>query len=388
MAEPVLRFSYHGANRRVLVTGGAGFIGSHLVDALLERGYAVRVYDNLEPQVHGGLREEGKWPAYLSPEAERILGDIRDREALRRALQDVDVVVHLAARVGVGQSMYEIESYVDVNVRGTAVLLDLLANERHRVCRLIVASSMSAYGEGQYECECCGVVYPAGRSEEQLRARDWEIRCPHCGRNTSPKPTPEEKPLSPASVYAVSKRDQEEMCLAVGRAYNLPTVALRLFNVYGPRQALSNPYTGVVAVFSSRILNGKPPVIYEDGEQRRDFLHVSDAVQAFLLAMEGKEAAYRALNVGTGRPITVRQVAEALISYLRNDLQPEISGQYRAGDIRHCFPAIDRLHALGYHPQVSFAEGLGETVEWIRKQVAVDRFTTAQKELERRRLAM
>ncbi|MDZ7378993.1 MAG: NAD-dependent epimerase/dehydratase family protein [candidate division KSB1 bacterium] len=388
MAELVPRPFYHGANRRVLVTGGAGFIGSHLVDALLERGYAVRVYDNLEPQVHGGLREEGKWPAYLSPEAERILGDIRDREALRRALRDVDVVVHLAARVGVGQSMYEIEPYVDVNVRGTAVLLDLLANERHRVRRLVVASSMSAYGEGQYECPRCGVVYPAGRSEEQLRARDWEVRCPHCGREVSPQPTPEEKPLSPASVYAVSKRDQEEMCLAVGRAYGLPTVALRLFNVYGPRQALSNPYTGVVAVFSSRLLNGNPPVVYEDGQQRRDFLHVSDAVQAFLLAMEETDAAYGALNVGSGRPITIREVAETLIAHLGSPLQPEVSGQYRAGDVRHCFPTIERLQAIGYRPHVTFAEGIGETVEWVREQVAVDRFATAQQELERRRLAV
>lgn len=388
MAELVPRPFYHGANRRVLVTGGAGFIGSHLVDALLERGYAVRVYDNLEPQVHGGLREEGKWPAYLSPEAERILGDIRDREALRRALRDVDVVVHLAARVGVGQSMYEIESYVDVNVRGTAVLLDLLANERHRVHRLIVASSMSAYGEGQYECEHCGVVYPAGRTEEQLRARDWEVHCPHCGAKVLPQPTPEEKPLAPASVYAISKRDQEEMCLAVGRAYGLPTVALRLFNVYGSRQALSNPYTGVVAVFSSRLLNGNPPVVYEDGQQRRDFLHVSDAVQAFLLAIEGENAAYSALNVGSGRPVTVRQIAEALISYLGSDLQPEVSGRYRAGDIRHCFPSIERLHTLGYRPRVSFAEGIGETVEWVREQAAVDRFAAAQQELERRRLAV
>lgn len=388
MAELVPRPFYHGANRRVLVTGGAGFIGSHLVDALLERGYAVRVYDNLEPQVHGGLREEGKWPAYLSPEAERILGDIRDREVLRRALRDVDVVVHLAARVGVGQSMYEIESYVDVNVRGTAVLLDLLANERHRVHRLIVASSMSAYGEGQYECEHCGVVYPAGRTEEQLRARDWEVHCPHCGAKVLPQPTPEEKPLAPASVYAISKRDQEEMCLAVGRAYGLPTVALRLFNVYGSRQALSNPYTGVVAVFSSRLLNGNPPVVYEDGQQRRDFLHVSDAVQAFLLAIEGENAAYSALNVGSGRPVTVRQIAEALISYLGSDLQPEVSGRYRAGDIRHCFPSIERLHTLGYRPRVSFAEGIGETVEWVREQAAVDRFVAAQQELERRRLAV
>lgn len=335
-------------SERLLVTGGAGFIGSHLVDALLECGYVVRVYDNLEPQVHGGLREEGKWPAYLNPEAERILGDIRDREALRRALQDVGVVVHLAARVGVGQSMYEIEPYVDVNVRGTAVLLDLLANEKHRVRQVVVASSMSAYGEGQYECSRCGVVHPQVRLEEQLQARDWEVRCPHCGKRASPRPTPEEKPLFPTSVYAVSKRDQEEMCLAIGRAYSLPTVALRLFNVYGPRQALSNPYTGVVAIFSSRLLNGRPPLVYEDGLQQRDFLHVSDAVQAFLLAMDHGGTGHCVLNVGTGRPLTILQVAEALIAHFGNDLSPEIPGQFRAGDVRHCYPDIARIQALGY----------------------------------------
>ncbi len=372
-------------SERILVTGGAGFIGSHLVDALLERGYAVRVYDNLEPQVHGGVREEGKWPAYLNPEAERILGDVRDRETLRRALQGVDVVVHLAARVGVGQSMYEIEPYVDVNVRGTAVLLDLLANEKHRVRQVVVASSMSAYGEGQYECARCGVVYPGVRSEEQLRARDWEMRCPHCGEQVSPQPTSEEKPLAPTSVYAVSKRDQEEMCLAVGRAYGLPTVALRLFNVYGPRQALSNPYTGVVAIFSSRLLNDRPPLVYEDGLQQRDFLHVSDAVQAFLLAME-KGVPYGALNVGTGRPLTILQVAEALIAHLGNDLSPEISGQFRAGDVRHCYPDIARIRALGYRPRWTFAEGLGETVEWVRQQMSTDHFDRAHGTLKQRGL--
>ncbi|MGC8960583.1 MAG: SDR family NAD(P)-dependent oxidoreductase [Chloroflexia bacterium] len=373
---------------RILVTGGAGFIGSHTVDALLARGYEVRVYDNLEPQVHGPLREQGKWPAYLSPEAERIPGDIRDREGLRRALAGVDAVVHLAARVGVGQSMYEIESYIDVNVRGTAVLLDLLANEQHQVRKLIVASSMSAYGEGQYECARCGVVYPTVRAEERLRARDWEMRCPHCGAEVSPRPTPEEKPLFPTSVYAISKRDQEEMCLAVGRAYGLPTVALRLFNVYGPRQALSNPYTGVVAIFAGRLLNGNPPVIYEDGRQKRDFLHVSDAVQAIVLALENPTADYQVLNVGTGRPITIRQVAEALIRYMGAALEPEISRHFRAGDIRHCYPDVGRIAALGYRAQVAFAEGLGETVEWVREQAAVDRFTTAHGELERRGLTV
>jgi len=373
----------------ILVTGGAGFIGSHTVDALLARGYGVRVYDNLEPQVHGALRERGAWPAYLSPEAERIPGDVRDREGLRRALRGVDAVFHLAARVGVGQSMYEIESYVDVNVRGTAVLLDLLANEKHTVRKLVVASSMSAYGEGQYECGRCGVVYPELRSEAQLRARDWEMRCPACGETVQPAPTPESKPLFPTSVYAVSKRDQEELCLSVGRAYGIPTVGLRMFNVYGPRQALSNPYTGVVAIFCGRLLNGRPPVIYEDGAQQRDFVHVSDVAQAWLLALENPAAGYQALNVGTGRPITIRQVAEALLAHFQlpaSNLQ--LSHQFRAGDIRHCCPDIGRIAALGYRAGPALAERIGETVEWVRGQLAEDQFEAAQGELERRGLAV
>ena len=367
---------------RILVTGGAGLIGSHLVDALLERGHQVRVYDNLESQVHGGLRERGEWPAYLNLEAERIPGDVRDREALRRALEGVDVVFHLAARVGVGQSMYEIHSYVDANVRGTAVLLDLLANEPHRVGKLIVASSMSAYGEGTYECAECGVVYPQLRPEEQLRARDWEMHCPKCGEPATPLPTDETKPLFPTSVYAITKRDQEEMCLAVGRAYGIPTVALRLFNVYGPRQALSNPYTGVVAIFAGRLLNGRPPVIFEDGQQKRDFVHVSDVVRAFLLAMERAEADYQAVNVGTGRPITIHQVAEVLLKYFQlptSNLQ--ITHQFRTGDVRHCFADLTLAGRLVYRPCGTFTEGVSETVEWVRAQVALDRFDAARHEL-------
>jgi dTDP-L-rhamnose 4-epimerase len=375
-------------SKLVLVTGGAGFIGSHLVDALLDRGHHVRVYDNLEPQVHGGLRERGEWPAYLSPAAECVLGDVRDREALHRALQGVEVVFHLAARVGVGQSMYEIEPYVDTNARGTAVLLDLLANTEHQVNKLLVASSMSVYGEGTYECADCGIVYPTLRPEEQLRARDWEMRCPKCKEVVAPLPTDESKPLFPTSVYAISKRDQEELCLSVGRAYNLPTVALRFFNVYGTRQALSNPYTGVVAIFGGRLLNGKPPLIFEDGEQVRDFTHISDIVEACLLAMEGDGADYQAINVGTGRPTSILQVAEALIAHLGVEVEPEIVDRFRAGDIRHCFADTARAERLGFQPQTAFAEGIGETVEWVRAQVAADRFDAARDELERRGLTV
>jgi dTDP-L-rhamnose 4-epimerase len=371
-----------------LVTGGAGFIGSHLVDALLEAGHEVRVFDSLEPQVHGGLRELGGWPDYLPNECEKIVGDVRDRDALRKAVDGVDLILHQAAVVGVGQSMYEIERYVDVNTHGTAVLLDLLANESHRVRKLIVASSMSIYGEGTYRCAEHGEVYPRLRPDEQLAARNWEMRCPICGQIVEPLPTDEEKPLYPTSIYAITKKDQEEMCLTVGRAYGIPTVALRYFNTYGPRQALSNPYTGVAAIFSSRLLNGQPPVIFEDGQQSRDFVHVSDIVRANLLAMGRQEMDYGVFNVGTGRSLTILDVAEALSQHLDSQRPPEIAQTFRAGDIRHCFADISHIEALGYRPAVLFDDGVAELVDWVREQAAVDQFEKARQELTARKLTI
>jgi dTDP-L-rhamnose 4-epimerase len=298
------------------------------------------------------------------------------------------VIFHQAAAVGVGQSMYEIEHYVDANTRGTAVLLDVLANERHQVRKLMVASSMSIYGEGKYRCDQHGEVYPRLRSDEQLAARDWEMHCPICTEPVEPVPTDEEKPLHPTSIYAITKKDQEEMCLTVGRAYDIPSVALRYFNVYGPRQALSNPYTGVAAIFSGRLLNGKPPVIFEDGRQRRDFVHVSDIVRANLLAMAREEMDYGTFNVGTGRSLTILDVAEALCKHLDGRHPPEIVYKFRSGDIRHCFADSGRLQRLGYQPQVRFDEGVAELVEWVRSQTAVDGFEQARRELARRGLAV
>ena len=373
---------------KVLVTGGAGFIGSHLVDALLEAGHKVRIFDALDPQVHGGLRERGAWPDYLATGCERILGDVRDRDALGRAIDGMDVIFHQAAVVGVGQSMYEIERYVDVNTRGTAVLLDILANESHRVRKLIVASSMSLYGEGKYCCAEHGEVYPRLRSDEQLAVQDWEMHCPTCGQPVEPLPTDEDKPLYPTSIYAITKVDQEEMCLTVGRAYGIPTVALRYFNVYGPRQALSNPYTGVAAIFSGRLLNSRPPVVFEDGLQSRDLTHVSDIVRANLLAMEREEMDDGAFNVGTGRSLTILGVAEALSQYLDSGCPPEIAQTFRAGDIRHCFADIGRIQALGYQPSEQFEDGVAELVEWVRVQTAIDGFERAREELASRGLAV
>ena len=367
----------------VLVTGGAGFIGSHLVDALVAKGHRVRVLDALVSQVHG----ENSAPAYLNSAAEFIAGDVCDREVVDRALEGIDVVFHEAAEVGVGQSMYEIERYVRANDLGTAVLLEAILARRPQIKKIVVASSMSIYGEGAYTCETCGPMAPQIRPASQLLERRWEVECPKCGKNLSPAPTTEEKPLFPTSVYAVTKQDQEQFCLAVGRSYGIPAVALRYFNVYGTRQALSNPYTGVCAIFSARLLNKNRPLIFEDGEQTRDFVHVSDIVQANLLALETDRADYQAINVGTGRSTSIRTVSRLLAEGLGLDLEPEIVSKYREGDIRHCVSDISKAKSLlGYEPQVTLERGIPELLSWVRAQAAQDQVASATAELESRQL--
>ena len=366
---------------RILVTGGAGFIGSHLVDALVQDGQAVRVLDNFDAQVHGGTR-----PDYLNAKAEYVEGDVRDRAMLRRVLQGIEVVFHEAAAVGVGQSMYEIERYTSVNTLGTSILLDVMINDRVPLRKLIVASSMSLYGEGQYRCSRCGPVAPAIRPTEQLAKHDWEMRCPGCRATVAPQPTPESKPLIPTSVYAVSKRDQEELCLCVGRSYQIPTVALRYFNVYGPRQSLSNPYTGVCAIFSARIKNRHQPIVFEDGAQTRDFIHVRDIVRANLLVMRDARADYEMFNVGTGTATSIAQIGRLLAELYEVPVEPQVTLKYRAGDIRHCYADIAKLRALGFSPSVSLADGLRDLVAWGRDVAAEGRVDHAAKELEARGL--
>lgn len=368
---------------RILVTGGAGFIGSHLCDRLLGLGHRVRVLDSLVPQVHG---EAGKRPEYLSLEVELIRGDVRDKTAVLKALDGIEAVYHFAARVGVGQSMYEIAEYTGVNGLGTATLLEALFDRP--VSRLIVASSMSIYGEGRYRTRDGRVVSPPDRTRESLSRGQWELSL--AGEALEPLPTPEDKCATLASVYALSKYDQERLCLMFGQAYGIPTVALRFFNVYGTRQALSNPYTGVLAIFASRLLNGKPPMIFEDGLQRRDFVSVHDVTRACAMALAAPRAAGKALNVGSGRSFTVREIAAALGRTLgRTDIEPEITGKYRVGDIRHCFADISQAReCLGYEPRVTLEEGLKELAGWLGGQAAEDKVEAAAGELAARGLTL
>src|SRR3954465_15002992 len=368
---------------RILITGGAGFIGSHLADDLLHHGHEVRALDNLAPQVHG---PDAVRPAYLDSQVELVRGDVRDRAAVRRALDGVDAVFHLAAVVGVGQSMYEIEQYTSTNNLGTAVLLQALIERP--VERLVVASSMSLYGEGLYRSPDGGLRPGAERGLEQLRAAEWELR-DEGGEILVPVPTPETKAPSLSSVYALSKFDQERLCLMIGRAYNIPTVALRFFNVFGTRQALSNPYTGVLAIFAARLLNNNPPLIFEDGLQRRDFVSVHDIARACELALTRDGADGRAVNIGSGRSVTVCEIAEKLAETLDKDIAPEISGSYRFGDIRHCFADISLAReTLGYEPQQELEEGMRELAAWLEGQGAHDRVDAATEELRSRGLTL
>jgi dTDP-L-rhamnose 4-epimerase len=365
----------------VLVTGGAGFIGSHLVDRLVEAGYDVRVLDALVAQVHG---DDG--PRFVNREAEFQQGDVRDPVAVRKALANVDVVVHFAAVVGVGQSMYEIAHYSSVNVLGTATLLDVLTKGGHRPRRVVVASSMSIYGEGLYNCESCGPQSPGPRLVSQLARHDWTVRCPRCRAPMESRPTPETKQVVPTSIYALNKRDQEEMMLLVGRSLEIPTVALRFFNVYGQRQALSNPYTGVGAIFSSALLNGQRPLVFEDGLQERDFIHVSDIVAACMQAIDRDHIGDIVVNVGTGQATNLLQLTSLLRRHIARaeDIEPEIVGRFREGDIRSCYADVGRARdVLGFSARVPLEEGVKELAAWVLEQSSVDRTRKALEELQR-----
>jgi dTDP-L-rhamnose 4-epimerase len=369
--------------QHVLITGGAGFIGSHLADELIKNGYRVRVLDNLSEQVHG---PDAQRPTYLNPQVELLVGDIRDKYAVRSALEGIDAVFHFAAMVGVGQSMYQIEDYESVNNIGTAVLLEALIE--NPVTKLVVASSMSVYGEGLYKTVAGALVQEGERNLGQLRQHQWELYDTD-GNALVPLPTPEFKKPALSSIYALSKYDQERLCLITGKAYNIPTTALRFFNVYGTRQSLSNPYTGVLAIFASRLLNNNPPLIFEDGMQKRDFVHVTDVARACRLALETPGSDGEVINIGSGNAYTINEIASKLASVMGKDIQAQCNGKYRVGDIRHCFSDLTKAKILlGYSPQVDFDEGLLELADWLKDQIAVDSVPEATNELALRGLTV
>lgn len=357
---------------KILITGGAGFVGAHLAERLLHDRWAVRILDNFSPQVHGGAGPESL-PAAIRKECEIQVGSVVSAAAMERALQGVRTVAHLAAAVGVGQSMYRIRDYCRANMQGTAQLLQAILQLRKRgqePPRLLVASSMSIYGEGSYVCRGCGPMRPAPRGRDQLERGEWELRCPGCGRALASEATDEAKPADPQSIYAIGKLSQEQMVLTFARAYGVPGIALRFFNIYGPRQALSNPYTGVVAIFCARARAGEPMTLYEDGEQQRDFVAIEDVVEACALAL-GSEDASGAYNIGSGRRITIRRVAEEVAAALQTPARIETSGRYRVGDIRHCRADISRARKeLGYEPRVGLTAGLRQLAEWISESAA------------------
>jgi len=370
---------------RVLITGGAGFIGSHLADRLLAEGHQVRALDNLDPQVHPG----GERPDYLDDDVELQVGDVRDHDAVRRALEGVDAVVHFAAAVGVGQSMYEIERYTSINAIGAALLLEEAVESRDQIVKLLVASSMSIYGEGQYRNPRTGEsgLAPGVRPESQLAGRNWNVLADD-GTPVEPEPTAETKLLRPTSIYAIGKRDHEEMTLAVGAAYGIPAVALRFFNVYGERQALSNPYTGVAAIFSSRLLNDRAPLVFEDGNQTRDFVDVRDIARCCALALQEHGADGRTLNVGTGRPTSIGEVAQVIARGLGKEIAPEIVNEFRAGDIRQCYADTQLANELlGFRAEIPFEAGMQELLAWLEGQEAADSVDAAREALVARGLA-
>ena len=370
--------------QRILITGGAGFVGTHLAEAALHSGSEVRILDCFSTQVHGTTTE---LDAAIRDDVELIRGDVRSADDVRRALSDVDVVYHLAASVGVGQSMYEIHSYVDNNNTGTANLLQQMM--KAQVEKLIVASSMSLYGEGAYLDADGRTRVDIGRDLDAVKARRWDP-VDEAGRALRPIPTDERKTPDLSSIYALSKFDQERMCLLFGKAYQIPTVALRFFNIFGRGQALSNPYTGVLAIFASRLLNNAAPILFEDGNQLRDFVHVSDVVRACLLAAENPSAVGQAFNVASGSQRTVREVARAISKAMgKEHIAPLITGEYRVGDVRHCVADVTRAReVMGFAAKVGFEDGIADLVEWLAEQRAIDRSAEMRRELASRGLAI
>jgi len=346
---------------RILITGGAGFIGSHIADLLIENGYEVRVFDNLEERVHKKTR-----PYYLNAHAEFIEGDVRDYDAIQKALDKVDVVLHYAAAVGVGISMYDVLNFTSTNSVGTANLLDIIIKNRDKIRMLIVASSASVYGELAYRCADHSTVYPKMRTIEQMDKKQWETRCPICGKQTTYDLTREDKPKEPTSIYGIGKNDQEEMCLLIGKTYGIPSAAFRFMAVYGPRQALSNPYTGIAPIFIVMLLKNTPPMLYEDGNQVRDFVHVKDVARLNLMAIQKEDLKDEAYNVGISRPLKLADFARIVAKGMEKDIEPALFNSYRRGDVRHIVADITKVRQdLGWEPFISIEDGIMDLLEYV-----------------------
>ena len=368
--------------KKVLVTGGAGFIGSNLSLKLLEKGYEVTVLDNLSPQIH----EPNNSPLYdsIKDKVTFIKGSVLNYDDWKKALVEVDVVVHLAAETGTGQSMYEIEKYTDVNIKGTSIFLDILANEEHRVKKMVIASSRAIYGEGKYLCEVDGIVYPKEREDKDMAKSDFNVKCPICNKNVKLLATDEESKIHPSSIYGITKQVQEEMFLLMGKSLNIPAVAFRYQNVYGAGQSLSNPYTGILSIFSTRIKNGNDINIFEDGKESRDFIYIDDVVDATILGIEKDEADGEVFNVGLGKPIDVLTVANTLVKAYHSTSKISVSGNYRLGDIRDNYADLTKIkEKLGFEPKVSFEEGINRFTQWVEKQSVVkDRYEKSIEEMK------
>jgi dTDP-L-rhamnose 4-epimerase len=371
--------------KKILITGGAGFIGSNLSLKLIKKGYSVVVLDNLSPQVHG---KHSSLYESIKDKVNFIKGTVLSYDDWKNALENVEVVVHLAAETGTGQSMYEIEKYTDVNIKGTSIFLDILANEKHSVKKMIIASSRSIYGEGKYECEKCDIVYPNERKDVDMEKGDFAVKCPTCGANVKILPTDEESEIHPSSIYGITKQTQEQMFMVMGKSLGIPAVAFRYQNIYGAGQSLSNPYTGILSIFSTRIKNGHNINIFEDGKESRDFVYIDDGVDATILGIEKDEANYEVFNVGSGQAIDVNMVSDTLAKAYDSNSKIVISGNYRLGDIRDNYADLSKIREkLGFEPKVSFKDGIIKFVKWVNLQeVSEDKYMQSIEEMKEKGL--
>lgn len=366
---------------KILITGGAGFIGSEIAVNLVVGGYEVRILDNLSPQIHG---ENAAIPIKLKGKVDFVKGDVRSKDDWRKALDGMEAVIHLAAETGTGQSMYEIYRYTDVNINGTSNMLEILTNEQHSIKKVIVASSRAIYGEGKYICKEHGFVYPLTREHEHMSKEDYECKCPVCGAEVKLTFTDEESKLHPTSIYGITKQNQEQMVMVTCKGLNIPAVAYRYQNVYGPGQSLSNPYTGILSIFSTRIKNGNDINIFEDGKETRDFVYIDDVVDATILGLEKNSANYQVFNVGSGIATDVLTVANTLKNSYNSNVKIKVSGNYRLGDIRHNYADITKIkERLNFEPKYDFATGIDNFINWVNKQkVLEDKYEESIKEMK------